>query len=211
MFGGGGFQFQFSTKKAQAAVLMLPDGAHRYVAKNRSIYEKYASENGIAWYQYANGTLGRGAPNGSLYLVTGCDKCRSWGTAAISQPERNTRGFSEIHCSRDCRGRRYTTLLLQYGFWDGDTLFPAQHHHGSWLGEPMRLRSWYYYIGEGKSYSAHATGGSRSWVRGAAGRFAVHVLQRPFASLSSLFDLSFHKSFFFVSAQRPFAFRYTGY
>ncbi|KAF8890334.1 hypothetical protein CPB85DRAFT_1231169, partial [Mucidula mucida] len=81
MFGGGGFGFQFSTKKAQAAVLMLPDGAHRYVAKNRSIYEKYASENGIAWYQYANGTLGRGAPNGSLYLVTGCDKCRSWGTA----------------------------------------------------------------------------------------------------------------------------------
>ncbi len=87
MFGGGGFGFQFSTKKARAAVLMLPDGAHRYVAKNRSIYEKYASENGIAWYQYANGTLGRGAPNGSLYLVTGCDKCRSWGTAAISQPE----------------------------------------------------------------------------------------------------------------------------
>ncbi|KAF9016264.1 hypothetical protein BDZ89DRAFT_1045891 [Hymenopellis radicata] len=87
IFGGGGFGFQFSTRKAQAAVLMLPDGAHRYVAKNTSIYERYASENGIAWYQYANGTLGRGAPNGSLYLVTGCDKCRSWGTAAVSQPE----------------------------------------------------------------------------------------------------------------------------
>ncbi|KAF9022897.1 hypothetical protein BDZ89DRAFT_956163, partial [Hymenopellis radicata] len=76
-----------ATKKAQAAVLMLPNGAHRYEAKNIPIYENYASENGIAWYQYVNGTLNRGAPNGSLYLVTGCDKCRSWGTAAVSQPE----------------------------------------------------------------------------------------------------------------------------
>ncbi len=66
MFGGGGFGFQFSTKKAQAAVLMLPDGAHHYDAKNISVYENHASKNGLAWYQYANVTLGQGAPNGLL-------------------------------------------------------------------------------------------------------------------------------------------------
>ena len=31
-----------------------------------------------------NGTLFREAPNGSLYLVTGCDKATTWGAASIS-------------------------------------------------------------------------------------------------------------------------------
>ncbi len=65
---------------------MLPGGAHRYKAKNISVYENYASKDGLAWYQYANVTLGQGAPNGLLYRVTGCNKCRSWEMAAVSQP-----------------------------------------------------------------------------------------------------------------------------
>ncbi|KAF8917141.1 hypothetical protein CPB85DRAFT_1166399, partial [Mucidula mucida] len=70
-----------------SAVLMLPGGAHRYKAKNISVYENYASKDGLAWYQYANVTLGQGAPNGLLYRVTGCNKCRSWEMAAVSQPD----------------------------------------------------------------------------------------------------------------------------
>ncbi|KAK0480170.1 hypothetical protein IW261DRAFT_1593374 [Armillaria novae-zelandiae] len=57
--GGGGFEF--STSKAEAAILMLPDGGS-------SLFH-----------------LAREAPNGSLYLVTGCDKARSWMTAAASR------------------------------------------------------------------------------------------------------------------------------
>ncbi|KAF9022061.1 hypothetical protein BDZ89DRAFT_926251, partial [Hymenopellis radicata] len=81
VFAGGGFGFEYSTTKAEAALLALPDGATRYVARNRSVYIKYAKENGVSIYQYVNGTLGREAPNGSVYIVTGCDKCQSWGNA----------------------------------------------------------------------------------------------------------------------------------
>jgi hypothetical protein len=41
-------------------------------------------ENAILWYQFVNVTLGREASNGSLYLVTGCDKSMTWGVASIS-------------------------------------------------------------------------------------------------------------------------------
>jgi hypothetical protein len=36
------------------------------------------------WYQHANVRFGRLAPNGSLYLVTGCDKTISWGVASFA-------------------------------------------------------------------------------------------------------------------------------
>ncbi|SJL10336.1 uncharacterized protein ARMOST_13720 [Armillaria ostoyae] len=64
-FVTGGGRFEFSTSKAEAAILMLPDGGNIYV-------------NSLDH-------LARQAPNGSLYLVTGCDKARSW-TAAVSRP-----------------------------------------------------------------------------------------------------------------------------
>ncbi|PBK66329.1 hypothetical protein ARMSODRAFT_890651 [Armillaria solidipes] len=84
--GGGGFEF--STSKAEAAILMLPDGGNRYDTKHRSLFQQYATENALSWYIYANSLdhLARQAPNGSLYLVTGCDKTRSWGAAAVSRP-----------------------------------------------------------------------------------------------------------------------------
>ncbi|KAF8996581.1 hypothetical protein BDZ89DRAFT_970972 [Hymenopellis radicata] len=75
---GGGFGIEFSTARTQAAILMLPTGANRYDAKNRGVYEKYAARHAKSWYQYVNGDLGRMACSGTLYLVTGCDKCLSW-------------------------------------------------------------------------------------------------------------------------------------
>ncbi|PBK66352.1 hypothetical protein ARMSODRAFT_856095, partial [Armillaria solidipes] len=79
--GGGGVEF--STSKAEAAILMLPDGGNRYDTKHRSLFQQYATKNALSWYIYVNSLdhLARQAPNGSLYLVTGCDKARSWGTA----------------------------------------------------------------------------------------------------------------------------------
>ncbi|SJL09903.1 uncharacterized protein ARMOST_13284 [Armillaria ostoyae] len=84
--GGGGFEF--STSKAEAAILMLPDGGNRYDTVHRSLFKQYVAENALSWYIYVNSLdqLAREAPNGSLYLVTGCDKARSWMTAAASRP-----------------------------------------------------------------------------------------------------------------------------
>jgi hypothetical protein len=41
-------------------------------------------QNGETWYCHANIQRGRLAENGSLYLITGFDKTRYWGTASFS-------------------------------------------------------------------------------------------------------------------------------
>jgi hypothetical protein len=46
-------------------------------------------KNAESWYRYVNGPRGREAANGSIYLVTGCDKGKSWGTAAFSNVSRS--------------------------------------------------------------------------------------------------------------------------
>ncbi|KAK0500197.1 hypothetical protein EDD18DRAFT_818804 [Armillaria luteobubalina] len=87
--GGGGFEF--SLQSAEAAILMLPDGGNRYSTTHRALFEQYAIENGHSWYVYVNSLeyLARQAPNGSLYLVTGCDKAKTWMIAAASRPSKS--------------------------------------------------------------------------------------------------------------------------
>jgi hypothetical protein len=51
---------------------------------NIAEFRRYAINNAISWYQFVNVVLGREASNGSLYLVTGCDKSTTWGIASIS-------------------------------------------------------------------------------------------------------------------------------
>ncbi|KAK0194035.1 hypothetical protein F5146DRAFT_1221561 [Armillaria mellea] len=87
--GRGGFEF--SLQSAEAAILMLPDGGYRYDTMHRALFEQYAVENGHSWYVYVNSFeyLARQAPNGSLYLVTGCDKARTWMIAAASRPSKS--------------------------------------------------------------------------------------------------------------------------
>ncbi|PBK66406.1 hypothetical protein ARMSODRAFT_1048373 [Armillaria solidipes] len=76
------------TTKEAAAILCLPNSATKHEILNKAAIKAYATANGAAWYNYVNGPqyLGREAPNGSLYVVTGCDKTDSWGTAAVSKP-----------------------------------------------------------------------------------------------------------------------------
>ncbi len=81
---------------------MLPDGGNRYDTKHRSLFQQYATENALSWYIYANGLdhLARQAPNGSLYLVTGCDKTRSWGIAAVSRRPSRIQYLSDLWLDR---------------------------------------------------------------------------------------------------------------
>ncbi len=55
---------------------------------SKGAIKEYATANGAVWYTYVNSSqyLGREASNGSLYVVTGCDKTDSWGTAAVGKP-----------------------------------------------------------------------------------------------------------------------------
>ncbi|KAJ6588058.1 hypothetical protein B0H19DRAFT_921827 [Mycena capillaripes] len=66
----------------QGAVLALPDGAHLQKLENVENMRAYAAQHADSWYKYVNGARGRGLANGELYLVTGCEKARSWGIAS---------------------------------------------------------------------------------------------------------------------------------
>ncbi|PPQ84962.1 hypothetical protein CVT25_004475 [Psilocybe cyanescens] len=85
--------FEFSLSEERAAMLILPHGADRYDAKANDIYLEYAIKYAIPWYQYLNQVKRRGAKNGSLFLVTGCDKSHSWGLAAGTPHRQSTVSF----------------------------------------------------------------------------------------------------------------------
>ncbi|KAK0437584.1 uncharacterized protein EV420DRAFT_1234457, partial [Desarmillaria tabescens] len=59
-------------------VLVLPDGTERSDSEEPSLFEEYAIANVHSWYKYFNGQQGRKLYNGSLYLITSCDKCCCW-------------------------------------------------------------------------------------------------------------------------------------
>ncbi|KAJ7707389.1 hypothetical protein B0H17DRAFT_871953, partial [Mycena rosella] len=66
------------------AILALPHGAHVEKLENLQNIRQYAAENAENWYRYINCARGRGLANGSLYLVTGSEKSRSWGMASFN-------------------------------------------------------------------------------------------------------------------------------
>ncbi|KAK0214693.1 hypothetical protein EDD85DRAFT_753328, partial [Armillaria nabsnona] len=69
-----GVSFNVGTSEASAAILHLPNYSTKYEALNKALFKDCARQHGVSWYNFINGSLGWKAPNGSLYLITGCDK-----------------------------------------------------------------------------------------------------------------------------------------
>ncbi|KAK0186362.1 hypothetical protein F5146DRAFT_1161110 [Armillaria mellea] len=97
-----GFEFTSSSSRAGAAILVLPDGAERYDSEQPSLFEEYAIANAHSWYKYFNGPeQGQALDNGTLYLVTDCDKCHSWGNAYHSRQTESRRASLRFSATRD--------------------------------------------------------------------------------------------------------------
>jgi len=64
---------------------VLPEGGTLFHAKNGSHYEAMAAQHAVSWYKSIRKQID--VPNGSLWLVTGCMKSKSWGIAAFSRPD----------------------------------------------------------------------------------------------------------------------------
>lgn len=62
----------------------LSNGATRFDLRNRNKIRKLAIRCGTSWYKFANVDRGRMAHNGSLYVVTGCDKANTFQLASWS-------------------------------------------------------------------------------------------------------------------------------
>ncbi|KIK58562.1 hypothetical protein GYMLUDRAFT_170962 [Collybiopsis luxurians FD-317 M1] len=78
---GSGLVFRSSA--AHGAFLILPEGGKRIDHNQLGKFLKYCQESARSWYDHFNQQLGRGIPNGSIYLITGFDKARAWGVVSF--------------------------------------------------------------------------------------------------------------------------------
>ncbi|KAJ7822560.1 hypothetical protein B0H14DRAFT_1318695 [Mycena olivaceomarginata] len=76
-----GGEFVFKCRGEDGAVLALPHGAHLEKLRSIASMRRYAAKHAESWYKYVNETRERELVNGSLYLITGCEKAQSWGMA----------------------------------------------------------------------------------------------------------------------------------
>ncbi|ESK92626.1 hypothetical protein Moror_4339 [Moniliophthora roreri MCA 2997] len=80
--------YQFSPAHSEAALLILPEGSSFATLESKAIFLNYAKENAKEWFSYAEEHRGRIFPskNPSLYLITGWEKCFSWGISSLCIP-----------------------------------------------------------------------------------------------------------------------------
>ncbi|KAF8171639.1 hypothetical protein BJ912DRAFT_995275 [Pholiota molesta] len=73
----------FSSTEQEGGIIILPDGAFREDMINTDRIHEYAKRHAPYWYQDVNGYGGVVHTNGSLFLVTGCDKANDWAIASF--------------------------------------------------------------------------------------------------------------------------------
>ncbi|KAF7366587.1 Pleiotropic drug resistance ABC transporter protein [Mycena sanguinolenta] len=118
-FPGG--DFTFNCKASQGAVVALPHGSHMTTLRTVEPVREYARMHAISWYADLK-AKGITIANGSLYLVTSCERAQSWGIAAYC----NIREKEEFQARFRCTPG--TSPYHQYQ-WIGVGEFPGQHKH----------------------------------------------------------------------------------
>uniref|UniRef100_A0A0W0EX41 Uncharacterized protein n=1 Tax=Moniliophthora roreri TaxID=221103 RepID=A0A0W0EX41_MONRR len=81
--------YQFIPRKREGALLVLPEGSSFATLKTKGDFLTYAKEHANEWFTYATKRRGRIFPsqsNPSLYLITGWEKCSSWGVSSLHIP-----------------------------------------------------------------------------------------------------------------------------
>ncbi|KAJ6522769.1 hypothetical protein DFH09DRAFT_938251 [Mycena vulgaris] len=76
-----GSSITFELHSKECAMLVLPEGASREKLLSIETFRAHVRKYSQQWYAFAGDRL---PPNGSLFVVTGCDKTASWGIAAGS-------------------------------------------------------------------------------------------------------------------------------
>ncbi|KAJ7198882.1 hypothetical protein C8J57DRAFT_1416639 [Mycena rebaudengoi] len=76
---GGSITYEVQSK--ECAILVLPEGASRERLLAVRAFRAYVEKHGPQWYTFAQDRV---PPQGSLFVVTGCDKATSWAIATVS-------------------------------------------------------------------------------------------------------------------------------
>ncbi|KAG6829419.1 hypothetical protein H0H92_004565 [Tricholoma furcatifolium] len=117
---GGGLQFTWAS--SEGAILHLPTGACRLTCPPE-LFRDVAFRGAKNWYRFANDTLRRCVPNGSLYLITGCDKTTSWMVGAFSDKSSDSQASFNLSVA-GCEAR----VAYSYSW---DTSCPAVFRTGT--------------------------------------------------------------------------------
>ncbi|KAJ7141083.1 hypothetical protein C8R44DRAFT_560981, partial [Mycena epipterygia] len=70
-----GASVTFNIRSKECAILVLPDGASRERLLPVQKFRAHVCRHAQQWYTFTQDRL---PPNGSLFVVTGCDKAASW-------------------------------------------------------------------------------------------------------------------------------------
>ncbi|KAF7969034.1 hypothetical protein HWV62_28658 [Athelia sp. TMB] len=81
------FHYKASTSATEKVVLAMPDGAYTEKYRNIRSIREYTVKNAQTWYDFINGPKGLDALNGSVYVVTSCDKATAWGIATAEKSD----------------------------------------------------------------------------------------------------------------------------
>lgn len=118
-------KLSMSSRAREGAILVLPHGGSREDLLSTSRLNDYIKKHALDWYQYTcqhARSSARTIPNGSLYLITGCDKAKSWCAMAFpskwkdagDQIEMTYEG-EEFPCWLPSKWAREQTLSLAEG------------------------------------------------------------------------------------------------
>ncbi|KAJ3552475.1 hypothetical protein NM688_g4134 [Phlebia brevispora] len=87
---GAGVAYQFTTTKAQGAMLLLPEPADLEQITTNTKFPKYMEQHHTSWVQYAR-KIGFGCKPEDIVLVRGTMKTSNWTVAAFQQDSRSGR------------------------------------------------------------------------------------------------------------------------
>ncbi|KAF8119231.1 hypothetical protein EV363DRAFT_1201085 [Boletus edulis] len=110
--------YEFTPSSSKGAILILPDGAMSHNLLANEPFRELAMEHALNWYEIAKTRYGESVSNGSLYLITGFYKARSWSLASFDDVTATDKGSIRVgprDGERTAAGRVWrNTFPLQY-------------------------------------------------------------------------------------------------
>ncbi|ESK92630.1 hypothetical protein Moror_4326 [Moniliophthora roreri MCA 2997] len=127
--------YEFTPTNHEGALLVLPKGSSSAALENKAVFRDYAKKHANEWFTYAKKRRGRMFPAGtkpSLYVITGWEKCASWGISSVFIPPYiNPEAIKLTHDVAKDDGKFFTNEWRHVPRWDESRCGPDYWINGS--------------------------------------------------------------------------------